>query len=75
MAPVGAEGQAEHLRHRDAYQAPSPSFNLFCLRDVQHIVSARRLAWSLVGAFARRVVLVAADAVVHRGGIAGVVAP
>jgi hypothetical protein len=32
---------------RDAYQGPSPSFNLWGARCIQHIISARRLGWSL----------------------------
>jgi hypothetical protein len=37
---------------RDAYQGPSASFNLWAVRGVQHIVAARRVAWSFAGAFA-----------------------
>jgi hypothetical protein len=40
------------LIDRDAYQGPSPSFNLWAARGIQHIVTARRLAWSLVGGLA-----------------------
>ena len=40
------------LMDRDAYQAPSASFNLWGARGIQHIVTSQRLAWSFAGAFA-----------------------
>ena len=55
VAPPGSGEEVLAFRYfmdRDAYQAPSASFNVWSARGIQHIVTARNLAWSFVGAFA-----------------------
>lgn len=50
-APGEAVMAIRFLVDAEAYQGPSPSLNLMCVRGVQHVLAGNRLAWSFVGAF------------------------